>query len=158
MLSYLSKLSMREKLIVIMAFVIVFALSIHGLVIEPYQQNLVRVTKQINQAKSDLLWMQSEVQRLPVNIAAQKKVSFNGSLANLINQAVASQQLKTYLTQMTPIGDSEIRIRYSAIDFNQLIAFIATLKQRGLIIKDLRINSTSDIATVDSTVVFKKPA
>ena len=59
---------------------------------------------------------------------------------------------------MTPIGESEIRIRYSSIDFNQLIAFISTLKERGLIIKDLRINSTSDIATVDSTVVFKKPA
>jgi predicted RNA binding protein with dsRBD fold (UPF0201 family) len=79
-------------------------------------------------------------------------------LANLINQAVASQKLNTYLTQMTPMGESEIRIRYSAIDFNQLITFIATLKERGLIIKDLRINSTSDIATVDSTVVFIKPA
>jgi type II secretory pathway component PulM len=158
MLSYLSKLSMREKLILMMAFIVLSVLSIDGLVIVPYQQNSVRVTEEIDQAKSDLLWMQSEVQRLPVNNEIQNKVSFNGSLANLINQAVASQQLKTYLTQMTPIGESEIRIRYSAIDFNQLIAFIASLKERGLIIKDLRINSTSDIATVDSTVVFKKPA
>jgi|TARA_B110000977_G_C10670605_1_gene335545 type II secretory pathway component PulM len=149
---------MREKLIVILAVVIVGTLSIYDLVIEPYHQDLVRVTEEIDQAKSDLLWMQSEVQSLPVNTATQKKVSFNGSLANLINQAVANQKLKTYLTQMTPIGESEIRIRYSSIDFNQLIAFISTLKERGLIIKDLRINSTSDIATVDSTVVFKKPA
>jgi hypothetical protein len=149
---------MREKLIVIMAFVVVAALSIHGLVIESYQQNLVRVTGSIEQAKSDLLWMQSEVQRLPVSREAQKNVSFNGSLANLINQEVASQKLKNYLTQMTPIGKSEIRIRYSAIEFNQLIAFIATLKQRGLIIKELRIDSASDIAKVDSTVVFRKPA
>ena len=158
MLSYLSKFSMREKLIVILAVVIVGTLSIYDLVIEPYHQDLVRVTEEIDQAKSDLLWMQSEVQSLPVNTATQKKVSFNGSLANLINQAVANQKLKTYLTQMTPIGESEIRIRYSSIGFNQLIAFISTLKERGLIIKDLRINSTSDIATVDSTVVFKKPA
>ena len=158
MLSYLSKFSMREKLIVILAVVIVGTLSIYDLVIEPYHQDLVRVTEEIDQAKSDLLWMQSEVQSLPVNTTTQKKVSFNGSLANLINQAVANQKLKTYLTQMTPIGESEIRIRYSSIDFNQLIAFISTLKERGLIIKDLRINSTSDIATVDSTVVFKKPA
>lgn len=158
MLSYLSKFSMREKLIVILAVVIVGTLSIYDLVIEPYHQDLVRVTEEIDQAKSDLLWMQSEVQSLPVNTATQNKVSFNGSLANLINQAVANQKLKTYLTQMTPIGESEIRIRYSSIDFNQLIAFISTLKERGLIIKDLRINSTSDIATVDSTVVFKKPA
>ena len=158
MLSYLSKFSMREKLIVILAVVIVGTLSIYDLVIEPYHQDLVRVTEEIDQAKSDLLWKQSEVQSLPVNTATQNKVSFNGSLANLINQAVANQKLKTYLTQMTPIGESEIRIRYSSIDFNQLIAFISTLKERGLIIKDLRINSTSDIATVDSTVVFKKPA
>jgi type II secretory pathway component PulM len=158
MISYLSKLSIREKLIVITALVVVSVLSIHGFAIEPYQQNLVRVTDEIDQAKSDLLWMQSEVQRLPISSATKKNVSFKGSLANLINQVVASQKLKTYLTQMTPIGQSEIRIRYSAIDFNQLITFIATLKERGLIIKDLRINSTSDIATVDSTVVFRKPA
>jgi type II secretory pathway component PulM len=158
MISYLSKLSIREKLIIITALVVVSVLSIHGFAIEPYQQNLVRVTDEIDQAKSDLLWMQSEVQRLPISSATKKNVSFKGSLANLINQVVASQKLKTYLTQMTPIGQSEIRIRYSAIDFNQLITFIATLKERGLIIKDLRINSTSDIATVDATVVFRKPA
>ena len=158
MLSYLSKLSMREKWIVIAAILVVGVLSIHSLVIEPYQQNFGRVTDAIDQAKIDLLWMQSEVQRLPPSTATKKNVSFNGSLANLINQAVASQKLNTYLTQMTPMGESEIRIRYSAIDFNQLITFIATLKERGLIIKDLRINSTSDIATVDSTVVFIKPA
>lgn len=157
MLSYLSKLSMREKLIVILAFVVLSALFIHGLIIEPYQQNLVRVTESIEQAKSDLLWMQSEVQRLPASREAQTNVNFDGSLANLINQVVASQKLKTYLTQMTPIGKSEIRIRYSAIEFNQLIDFIALLKKRGLIIKELRIDSTSNIATVDSTVVFRKP-
>jgi type II secretory pathway component PulM len=157
-MNYLSKLSIRERLILIAAVVIVAVLSIHNFAIEPYQQNFTRVTEEIDQAKSDLLWMQSEVQRLPVSIATKKNVSFNGSLAKLINQAVASQQLKTYLTQMTPIGDSEIRVRYSAINFNKLITFIATLKKRGLIIKDLRINSTSDIATVDSTVVFRIPA
>ena len=157
-MNYLSKLSLRERLILIAAVVVVGVLSIHGLLIEPYQQNFARVTEEIDQAKSDLLWMQSEVQRLPASSVAKKNVSFTGSLAKLINQAVASQQLKTYLTQMTPIGDSEIRIRYSAINFNQLITFIATLKERGLIIKDLRINSTSDIATVDSTVVFRIPA
>jgi type II secretory pathway component PulM len=158
MLSYLSKLSMREKLIVITAIFVVGVLSIHNLVIEPYQQKFGRVTDDIDQAEIDLLWMQSEVQRLPASSATKKNVSFNGSLANLINQAVASQKLNTYLTQMTPMGESEIRIRYSSIDFNQLLTFIATLKERGLIIKDLRINSTSDIATVDSTVVFRKPA
>lgn len=158
MLSYLSKLSVREKLIVVTAVVVVGVLSIHGLLIDPYQKNFARVTEEIDQAKSDLLWMQTEVQRLPVGGAAKNNASFNGSLANLINQAVANQQLKNYLTQMTPIGDSDIRIRYSEIDFNQLITFIATLKERGLTIKDLRINSTSDIATVDATVVFSKPA
>jgi type II secretory pathway component PulM len=158
MLSYLSKLSMREKWIVIAAVFIVGVLSTHSFVIEPYQQNFSRVTDAIDQAEIDLLWMQGEVKRLPASSATKKNVSFNGSLANLINQAVARQKLNTYLTQMTPMGESEVRIRYSAIDFNQLITFIATLKERGLLIKDLRINSTSDIATVDSTVVFIKPA
>ena len=140
------------------ATIVLFSLSVHGFVIEPYQQNSISLSQEIEQAKSDLIWMQSEVQGLPVGNVAKTAVSFNGSLANLINQEVASKKLKTYLTQMTPIGEDEMRVRYTAIDFNQLISFIATLKDKGLIIKDLRINSTSDIAKVDSTVVFRKPA
>lgn len=157
MQNFISKLSIREKLILVSAVIVLMALMIHSLVIEPYQQNSSRLLEEIDQAKSDLVWMQEEVQRLPTAAVTKATISFNGSLANLINRQVASQKLKTFLTQMTPVGQNEIRIRYSAIDFNQLVGFIATLRDRGLIIKDLRINSTSDIAKVDSTIVFMKP-
>jgi type II secretory pathway component PulM len=157
MLDIIAKLNLREKWILVVAACVLAILSLHGLVIEPYQQKHSLLLERIDQAKSDLKWMQGEVQRLPSGSTPKKVVSFDGSLANLINQEVAGQKLKTYLTQMTPVGDDEIRIRYSAIDFNQLILFIATLKDQGLVVKDLRINSTSEIAKVDSTVVFRKP-
>lgn len=155
--NFISKLSIREKLILAVAIFVAFALSLHEWVIVSYQQNSASLSQQIEQAKSDLIWMQNEVRHLPAGTMAKATISFNGSLANLINQEVARQSLKTFLTQMTPVGKDEIRVRYSDIDFNQLISFIAILKDRGLMIKGLRINSTSNIAKVDSTVVFKKP-
>ncbi len=72
MLSYLSKLSMREKWIVIAAVFIVGVLSTHSFVIEPYQQNFSRVTDAIDQAEIDLLWRQSEVKRLPDRRATKR--------------------------------------------------------------------------------------
>ncbi len=82
---------MREKWIVIAAVFIVGVLSTHSFVIEPYQQNFSRVTDAIDQAAIDLLWMQSEVKRLPDSSSTQTTLHVNGSLANLINQAVSRQ-------------------------------------------------------------------
>lgn len=158
MLNLISKLSIREKSILAIAIVVLLALSLHALIIEPYQQNSSSLSQQIEQARSDLKWMQSEMSGLPAESIVKNTINFNGSLANLINREVAAQKLNTYLTQMTPVGENEMRVRYSAIDFNQLISFLATLKDRGLVIKDVRINSTSDIARVDSTVVFSNPS
>lgn len=156
MQNLIAKLSLREKLILVVAGSVLLVLLIHGLVIEPYQHSAASLSQQIEQAKSDLKWMQDEVQRLPAGNTTKPTVSFSGSLASLINREVAGQNLNSYLTQMTPVDDSEIRIRYAAIDFNQLISFIAGLQDQGLAVKDLHINSTSNNATVDATIIFSK--
>ena len=100
--------------------------------------------------------MQSAVFQLPRGNGLTQASKFEGSLANLIDREVRGQNLSSFLTQMTPISDGEIRVRYKEINFNRLLSFIAQVNSRGLKVKDLRINATDKPGDVDCSLVLEK--
>ncbi len=153
---FLSKFSPREKTIVTFAAISLFGLLVHALIIEPYNQRQLELNEALEQGRIDLLWMQSAVVRLPQNNGITNASIFEGSLANLIDQEVRSQDLNSFLAQMTPINNDEIRVRYKNINFNRLLNFIAQVNSQGLKVKDLRINATDKAADVDCSLVLEK--
>ncbi len=153
---FLSKFSSREKTIVTFAAISLLGLLVHALIIEPYNQKQLELNEALEQGKIDLLWMQSAVVRLPQNNRITKASIFEGSLANLIDKEVRSQDLNSFLAQMTPINNDEIRVRYKNINFNRLLNFIAQVNSQGLKVKDLRINATDEAADVDCSLVLEK--
>lgn len=156
MAELLARYSARERFIVLIALLVMFILATHAFVIEPYQNRIVSLGEEIEQSKSDLQWMASMVHRIPTNVSNVSQQSFSGSLANLIDQAVKQQNLNSFLAQMTPKGEEEIRVRFSAVPFDQLIRFIAKMSDQGLRVKDLRINASDNPAQVDSNLVLNK--
>ena len=154
MIEKFSSYSTREKLIFGGAAIALLAVAIHALLIEPYSQRLSTIADELEQGRTDLSWMQSVVSQLPVgNISASSAV-FDGSLANLMDSEMQELELKPFLSQMSPVSEDEIRIRYSAISFNRLIEFIARVSQQGLVIKDLKINVASNPGEVDCSLVL----
>lgn len=156
MAELMSRFSSREKFIVVLAIIVISGLAVDALLIEPYQNRLTTLDEQIQQADSDLSWMNSMLHRIPASGGSNSQDSFNGSLANLINQLVGRQQLNNYLAQMTPRGDDEIRVRFSSVPFEKLIIFVATINDQGLTVKDLRINVADSPGQVDSNLVLNK--
>lgn len=156
MAELLARYSARERFIVLIALLVMFILATHAFVIEPYQNRIASLGEEIEQSKSDLQWMASMVHRIPTNVSNVSQQSFSGSLANLIDQAVKQQNLNSFLAQMTPKGEEEIRVRFSAVPFDQLIRFIAKMSDQGLRVKDLRINASDNPAQVDSNLVLNK--
>lgn len=152
----LSKFSLREKTILMLAAISLVGLLIHALIIEPFNQKQLELNEALEQGNIDLKWMQSAVYQLPRGNILTRGLDFEGSLANLIDQEVRSQDLSTFLTQMTPINDDEIRVRYKDINFNRLLSFIARVNSQGLTVKDLRINSTDKPGDVDCSLVLEK--
>ena len=57
---------------------------------------------------------------------------------------------------MSPIGADEIRMRYSAVDFNKLVGFIAEVSSSGLDVKDMRISPGDIPGVVDSNIVLER--
>ena len=154
MLKLLERYTLREKAIVGVALLVLIVLGIHAFVIEPYQERTATVREAIAQQRADLAWMRSAVAGMPTGGAAASTTQISGTLANFINQAVQSQGLSGQLSQISPIGNDEIRMRYSAVDFNRLVNFIAQVNSSGLDIKDIRISAADDPGIVDSSLVL----
>jgi len=154
--SFLAQYSMREKAIVAAGLLVVIVLGVHAFVIEPYQERVAFLQDEIEQQNTDLVWMKSAVGRLPPAGAASTPggQAISGTLANFIDQVVRRQGLSDQLSQISPIGDDEIRMRYNAVDFNRLVSFIAQVNTSGLEIKDIRILPADTPGIVDSNIVL----
>ena len=150
----LARYSLREKIIVVVALLVVVVIGVHALVIEPYQLRVVELQGELEQQRADLDWMKSAVAKMPATASAPSTVEISGTLANFVDHAVRRQGLSGQLTQMSPVGTDEIRMRYSAVDFNQLIGFIAQVNASGLDVKDIRISPGDNPGIVDSNVVL----
>ena len=154
MAELLARYSQREKTIVAFALVVLLVIGTHALVIEPYQLRVAELRDAIEQQRDDLEWMRSAVARIPATATASGGAEISGTLASFIDQVVRSQGLAGQLTQMSPVGSDEIRMRYSEVDFNRLIGFIAEVNASGLEVRDMRISPADDPGIVDSNIVL----
>ena len=150
----LARYSPREKMIVLAALLVMLVIGLHSLVIEPYQMRVAELRDELQQQRADLEWMKSAVANMPSVASAPGTVEIDGTLANFVDQAVRSQGLSAQLTQMSPVGTDEIRMRYADVDFNQLIRFIAQVNASGLDVKDVRISPGEIPGIVDSNIVL----
>jgi type II secretory pathway component PulM len=154
MLSLLERATPRERMIVVFALLVLILLGVHAFVIEPYQERAAALREEIEQQRADLAWMRTTVASLPATEIAENPSEISGTLANFIDQAVRRQGLSGQLSQMSPIGSDEIRMRYNAVDFNRLVNFIAQINSSGLEVKDLRISAADNPGIVDSSLVL----
>lgn len=151
---WLAKYSLRERVIVGVALVVILGLGLHALVIEPYQLRIGEARDALEQQRADLKWTRSVVARLPRNGGGASNSQISGSLANFVNQAVRRQGLIEQMSQISPVGEDEIRMRYNAVEFNRLVSFIAVVSNSGLEIKDIRISAVDNPGVVDSSIVL----
>ena len=152
----LARYSMREKMIVVAALLVVVVIGGHSQIIEPYLTRSAELQDEISQQRADLNWMKSAVVNMPVAMSTPTTVEIEGTLANFVDQAVRRQGLSAQLTQMSPIGTDEIRMRYNAVDFNRLVSFIAEVSSSGLDVKDMRISPGDIPGVVDSNIVLER--
>ena len=152
----LARYSLREKMIVLAALLVMVVIVGHSQIIEPYLTRSAELQDEISQQRADLNWMKSAVVNMPVAMSTPTTVEIEGTLANFVDQAVRRQGLSAQLTQMSPIGTDEIRMRYSAVDFNRLVGFIAEVSSSGLDVKDMRISPGDIPGVVDSNIVLER--
>ncbi|MGD2172988.1 MAG: type II secretion system protein GspM [Gammaproteobacteria bacterium] len=154
MLEYFYRFTPRERAIVAAAILVVIGLGLHALVIEPYQQRVATLEHEVEQRRDDLAWMRSAIVGMPAGEITGDRNRIQGTLASFINQAVSSLNLTAQLSQISPVGNDEVRMRYNAVEFNRLLSFIARVNASGLDIKDLRITAVDSPGKVDCSLIL----
>ncbi|MFT5503691.1 MAG: type II secretory pathway component PulM [Gammaproteobacteria bacterium] len=150
------RFNQRELLILMLGSVVMIGLTIHSFIIEPYNDRYSRVAEKVSLAKTDLGWIADAASQISRSMIVRETGSFTGSLANKLNQIVQSLGLKSYLAQMTPVGDNEVRIRFSKLEFSHFLRLIAVCRDSNIKIVDFRIDVTAQKSIVDASIVLAR--
>ena len=148
-------ISLRERLIVIFASIVMLYVVLDLILIQPVLGQRQQLTEDVAQAKEDLLWMQQAVQKIPSGSSRSNK-SLKGSIATYVDGQITRSGLKKNLQQMTPILKHSVRVRLADVDFNQLLNFLLSLES-SIEIDEVRILPQSDEGVVNASLILKDP-
>jgi general secretion pathway protein M len=148
-------ISLRERLIVIFASIVMLYVVLDLILIQPVLGQRQQLTEDVAQAKEDLLWMQQAVQKIPSG-RNRTNNSLKGSIATYVDGQITRSGLKKNLQQMTPILKHSVRVRLADVDFNQLLNFLLSLES-SIEIDEVRILPQSNEGVVNASLILKDP-
>ena len=146
-------ISLRERLIVVIASIVVLYVLLDVILIQPLLSHGQQVVEETAQAQEDLNWMQQAITRLPSGGSSAAR-SIKGSIATYIDGQITRAGLKKNLQQMTPILKHSVRVRLSDVDFNQLLNFLVALES-SIVIEEVRILPQSDDGIVNASLILR---
>jgi general secretion pathway protein M len=148
-------ISLRERMIVIIAGIVVVYVLLDLILIQPVLGQRQQLIEDVALAKEDLAWMQQAVEKIPAGSTGAVK-ALKGSIVTYVDGQIARSGLKKNLQQMTPILKDSVRVRFSDVDFNQLLKFLLAL-EASIEIEEVRILPQSDEGVVNASLILKDP-
>lgn len=149
------QLSLREKLIVIIAGVVLLALSLHAFIWEPINLESVELKETLEQEKEDLTWIQNNVHLIKPSTSKTKAI--NGSFVSWLDLSVKNLQLKKHLKRIKPRGDKEVKLWIEEGDVKQLIRFLSYLSQYNVTINSIKMTALDKKGLVDANMILVRP-
>jgi general secretion pathway protein M len=149
-------ISLRERMIVIIASIVMIYILLDLALIQPVLGQRQQLFEDVAQAKEDLVWMQQAVRKIPSGSSSNSAKALRGSIATYVDGQIARSGLKKNLQQMTPILKNSVRVRLSDVDFNQLLRFLLAL-EASIVIEEIRILPQSAPGIVNASLILKNP-
>lgn len=146
-------ISLRERLIVVIASIVILYVLLDVIIFQPLLGQKEQVIEETAQAQQDLSWMQQAVTRLPTGSSRSSR-AIKGSIATYVDGQISRAGLKKNLQQMTPILKHSVRVRLSEVDFNQLMNFLVALES-SIVIEEIRILPQTDTGIVNASLILK---
>ena len=158
MLDWIARLSGREQAILIIAFVVLLGIGLHGGLIEPYRLKQTALQDELEQRQADLSWMQTAVLQLRPASATASTQKIQGSLVNYLDRQVRQVGLTESLAQMSPLNDGEVRLRFRSADFAAYLRLIAQISDAGLSIKDVQVTAIDNApGQINTNLILVRP-
>ena len=141
LLEKFNALSEREQRLVIAAALVTAILLFYLLVWSPLNQSIARNQAAVASQQELLSWVQKNANRVQqLKGSASQGAKFNGSLPQAVNQTAS--RLSISIARMQPQGD-ELQVWVDEAPFNQVVAWLQSLEQMGIVIQDADFAETA---------------
>ena len=149
----------RERVIIVAGAVLILLVAIYLLALAPFYKAVAERAQRVTQKEGDLAWMRSVAGELQaLNASNPGRVTSGESLVVLIDRAARECGLASALTGQTPNGESGIRVRLEAAEFDKLMVCLGTLQQvHAVTIESATIDRAAQPGLVNANLVLTRP-
>jgi general secretion pathway protein M len=149
--SYLQQLSARERNLVILAGITVFAMLFYFVLWSPIQKGIDDKSRLVTLQEEQLKTMQEQAQDIRI-----AQGSSRSSMLSVIDRTAKQRKLKSTLQKAQPEGDDGVRLWLVDITFDQMIEWLNQLDlDYGIYVSDISIERDEKYGRVDSRILLR---
>lgn len=147
----------RERLFLLVAFVVVTATLCYSLIWQPLAESHASQTALKQSQTKTLVWMYQAAQEVKAlgGARAAGPVS-QRSLLDEAERAAASDGMKASLKQLNPEGRDKLRVTVQDADFDTLIRWLGRLDSAGVAISNLTLSRVDEGQKVQARLLLER--
>ena len=159
MKAWWDSLSLRERGLIGGGMALTLALLIYALAWQPFRTSYRRLQQSVTEQRADLAWMRQaaqEVQRLRGSSNSASKTAGDGrSLLTRVDQTARAAGFGPALKRIAPQGDNQLSVQLEAVEFDQLIPWLAALERNHqILIVNLSVDRTATAGRVNVRLIL----
>ena len=147
----------REKLYLVGGAAALVLMIVYLSLWQPLTSSVARLQEAVTQQRKDLLWMHaagSAVKQLQQN--NQGRMS-NRSMLAVVDQAIATANLKGGLQRMEPDGQNTVKLWLNKSPFDQIVGMLGQLEQaQGIAVQTVAITTVDGVGLVDARITLMR--
>lgn len=148
-------LSARDRRIVKVGAVLVAVLLFWAWLWDPLAVSRAQLREQAAQNETVLAWMRPAAEQLAARggvVASAVPVDDGRSLLARVDASARAAGLGTQLTAVEPQGETRVRVQFSAVDFDALMAWLESQSTAGIRIEALGVVRAAGSGRTDAQV------
>lgn len=152
-------LTQRERVMVQVASTVVLVFFVYLFIFEPINNNYAKNKKNVKMATETLDWMRTaanEVKQLGGGRVQQPRNQGKQFVLSVVDRSARKAGLASVMKRVQPEGDSNVRVWFENVVFDELITWLALLESRhGLHVNEINIEQSESIGLVNVRVFLE---
>jgi len=153
----ISRLSRRERLLVMAAALLVLGTILHGLALQPFLAELKKMPAEIAEKQATLAWMQQASEQIrhnaPTSRANQGAAKISPMLA--IDQSARKFGLSAAIKRLEPTETGTVQVWLKDAIFDDMLGWLDLLqKQFSITVVTLAVNPQPEPGYVEARITF----
>ncbi len=155
-----NQLSAREQRVLLLGGATLCVILLYFFAWQPFVVEKQRLTQQVSDQYATLQWMQqaaADIQALQAQQMPAASSPVQTSLLALVDQSIRNGALSSINKRIEPKGDNQVRVDFTAVDFNHLLQWLTQLhNQHQVSISSLNLERLTQAGRVKAYVRLER--